>query len=270
MLSHEQFKSLRRVLEFRRREARIVRVVALLVLALVIAGTGAYVISAADPPWWSRVAGAQDDPDSRRLATMLENMVVTELSRIRPPSPSSPALSEPWAMRIRSRELNAWLAAKLPAWIDGRGPAAASRHAPAERVRDFHLVIREDSITFGARVGNGSGRVAWITCSPVLRDHALWLDAPRAGLGRLPVPLRLLLPTESGGALVSLAEDARAGAEPADASPTSPPSGLRLALLDAAPALRDPSIRLADGRRVHLIGLQLEPDALVVTCVTSR
>lgn len=155
------------------------------------------------PAWWKPLA--RTDADASERAAMVEQAIVAEFTRVRTEAPE-------WSLRMLETDANAWLATRLPAWLESRG---AEVSGPVQAL-------------FGpgwVRVGVGLPRgIVWWQADPIAKDGGWNLQGLRAGIGRLPLPGAWILP--------SLPLD-RLGAER--------------------------SIRLADGRIVRLIDLEILP-----------
>ena len=143
-------------------------VVGWVVLALLFAGWS---------PGWFDPAEA-DDPDALARGEQVEFRLVEEFQLIRPDSTA-------WRLRIRDRDVNAWLATRLIPWLrherdlewppDWSRPQvrfAADGVRVAARVRD--LWGRDRVVSWGLRVH--------------IRDGVLSVEPGTIHLGRLPLP----------------------------------------------------------------------------------
>jgi len=161
------------------------------------------VLAMRSPAWWKPLARADSAAADR--AAMVEQAIVAEFSRVRSDTPE-------WSLRLLEADANAWLATRLPAWLESRG---AEVPGPGQAL-------------FGPGWGRGGVElpraIVWWQAEPRAAEGGCHVQGLRAGIGRLPLPAASILP--------SLPLD-RLGAER--------------------------SIRLADGRMVRLIDLEVLP-----------
>jgi len=169
-------------------------------------------------------ASLPDDPEARGEA--FEQALAAELTRVRP-------AGEEWAVAIDPADINAWLATRLPKWIEhdpGLEPLSAARTVRIAAI-DGRLILEDASRARGAAVLS-------LPVEPEVRNGRLVLSIGSARIGRLPVP-------GSGSALASLL-------------------GTGLAELASGPA----QIRLADRRRVALRAISCEPGRIALAFAT--
>jgi len=164
------------------------------------------------------------DPEARGAA--LEQALAGELTKIRPPE-------DEWAIAIDPADINAWLATRLPKWIEHDEQLASLAAAQSVRIAaiDGQLIV-EDSVRAGGAA------VVSLPVEPELRDGRLNLAIGTARIGRLPIP-------GSGSALASLLQET-------------------LEKLASGPA----QIRLADRRRVELRAVSCEPRRIALVFAT--
>lgn len=203
----------------------------------------ALLLSREAPPWWRHVD--PHDPQVIELAERVERAVVSSVHRARP-------INEPWTVAVTAPQANAWLNVKLPRWVQSR-----NANWPAE-VGQVQTHFADGKISVGVRIGDASDdQIVAATISPQLHDDgSLWLTQPTTNAGRLDLP--------SGWTISRLAA-------------WLPPSitqremtGLVLdALRQRGPALPSAWIDLEDGRRVRLIGLSIDDERLLLSCVTE-
>ena len=111
-----------------------------------------------------------EDPAVVEVAGMFEQNFVSEVTRVRPDQ-------EPWGVRIREDDLNAWLWTRLPAWIAHvHGPAAFGAEPMLQaRVRFDRIMITTDSIA--------------IAFEPRVVDQRVQIQSTSGStIGRLPLP----------------------------------------------------------------------------------
>jgi hypothetical protein len=210
------------------------RAMAVGVGVLIAAVAMAYVLSR-PPRWWN--PPARSNPAAIAAGETLENATVTEVHRVR-------AADEPWSVRVRDSDVNAWLATRLPKWVEHAG----SGDSPQAMVR-----FRPGSIDVAARV-DGLPSVGVLRCSPRIDDGALRLDVVRARLGELPVPFLR-------GMLIGPLEDALR-------DPEAPDEVRMLATLLAGEAVT-PRFSLGDGRLIELRAVEVDDGELRLEFVTK-
>ncbi len=190
------------------------------------------------PRWW-----APPDPRNEQiiaLAQRVEQSVLEVAHEVRP-------ADEPWAVRIREHQVNAWLSARLPEWTSRQDYAWPARLGiPQTRFDDTGV-----RVAIQVR-GERRPRFVVVRLVPELIDERLLLHLDRVSLGRLPLP---------GEPLKALSKVLGDAASLTDRGP----------LLDAltAGAPIDPVWELSDGRRVRLVGLHYAAGRLELTCRTE-
>jgi len=232
-------------------------------LALCAAGTAALAalaLTRATPAWWRPIDPA--DPATIDAAQAVEHAVVRQLSALRPAAspPATPDASwrsETWSVSLSQADANAWLAARLPRWLESR----EKRVLWPAGVREVRVGFGDGVVRLGVRLAaDGREQIAVAHVAPDLRaDGSLWLPASWFSIGRLPVP----------GAW------ALGGADPGDYLPADLarlPQVRRLAdvLGGAAPLVNAAVIRLEDGRRVRLLRIAAREGRLELTCRTEK
>lgn len=111
-----------------------------------------------------------DDPEAQERAETFEQNFSAELTRVRDDE-------EPWGVRVRQADLNAWLWFRLPAWVahvHGE-EAMGSRPLVQVNIEETGLQLTTESVVFGLTTDVQDGRA---------------LIRPGAGssIGRLPLP----------------------------------------------------------------------------------
>ncbi len=237
------------------------------------------------PAWWEPVDAS--NPHTVAVADAVENGAVDLLSEVRPSVERTPGLltSEAWTVRLTPEEVNAWLAVRLPMWIRNQ----SDNFRWPSQVAQLQVDFRHDDIVLGVRaVAHGTERYLWVTLDPTIdEDGALWLRATWVHVGRLALPANWFLPDEAGTPTpakqgTAIAGGGGGGAAAAAPKPTLvtknipddiralPATGTLLAALNGnGPVAKNPTIRLADGRRVRIVGIVAEDGALFVTCRTE-
>ena len=194
----------------------------LALLALVaLAALGAW-LSRSAPAWWSPVA--RDAPGALDAARALEQGIASETTRVRA------AGEEEWSVRVRAADLNAWLGARLPRWLEH------DRSLPwPEGVRGAQVRIDAEGIVLAAD-WNGFVVSTRLELEPGAPGTPAMLRAASTSVGRLPVPF---------------AAGVGAWFVPELARPLA---------LEAA---------LGDGRRLRVEGVEFADGEAIVDCVTA-
>jgi len=234
----------------RRTLRRIVALLLVFLLAGVLLIVAAYSISISTPAWWH-------PPDPRHKgvaerAESLESLIADELSRADRPGTLADTgrwSSEPWTLRVTDLEASSWLNARLARWAENR---IEDFHWPSE-FESLQVSFTRGSVRVGVRVRlRDASRVFWAELAPEVRDDSsIWLRRGWIYAGNLPLPAAML---------------ARMGTA---ALTTDAPRQLISALLGDAPLLREPVIRLGDGRSVRVRAIELRPGEVILTCTTE-
>lgn len=223
---------------------RLLRILALLVaIPLIIA----FVIWRLSwmPPSWYRPAPASDAA-AGRLGDLVEQRLIEEAHAIR-------AAAEPWGLRIREEQINAWLATRLPKWIahEKNLDWPDTLGTPQVRLRPTGI---EFAIPIGASASTG-GRVAVVMFEPAMTDTMLSVKATGFALGRIGL----------WGSPLDRARDLAADSALAEMQVFE----TTVADLLGATATVEPVFQLADGRRVRLIDVQCGSGTLDLTFITE-
>ena len=146
---------------------------------------------------------------------------------------------------LPASDARAWLAARLPRWLENRGRSLPSG------VGQVQAEFVPGAVKLGvvARLSAGD-YVIGMTLEPRVDDSgALWVTARTLSVGRVSLPLSWL---DSGLASTGLGSDvidALAGRRPLSAAA---------------------SFELEDGRHVRLVGIEPRAGLLIATCTTGR
>ena len=116
-----------------------------------------------DPP-------SADDPVAIEVSNVFEQNFASEVTRVRPDQ-------EPWGVRVREADLNAWLWTRLPAWV---AHTAGTSAFGAEPMLQAH--ISPDRI----RLSTDSFVIAFE--ARVLEQRVKIRPAAGSSIGRLPLP----------------------------------------------------------------------------------
>lgn len=175
---------------------------------------------------------AQAADDSARA---LEQGLASEFTRVRPSN-------EPWAIKVRSADANAWLALRLPQWL------AHDRELPWPKGVDLVQICFDapDRVTLGAE------RDGWVWSATMrvrLENGRLALEPVGGALGRLWIPWLMPSAPKSPPA----AGDAAAG--------VGSEEGGALSVAAFVPELAESIeaiVPLPDGRRVRLLDFEFD------------
>ncbi len=230
---------------------RIVLRILLVLLVLAIAGA-----------WWtwrqSRVAPswyAPPDPADRTVVALAEQVeygIVETFHKLRP-------AGEPWTVRIREEQINAWLAARMPEWI-----AHDESLAWPEELSVPQVHIGPAGLDLAVEVARqGRPYVVVTRLDPRISDGRIHLEMERVGVGRVTVPgapatkvMEIIERLAPGGVI--------------DAPVAQQLLGLFREDDAAAAGDGDGAARfdLSDGRRVELLAITLSEGAMDVTSRT--
>ncbi|MSR44016.1 MAG: hypothetical protein EXS15_01470 [Phycisphaerales bacterium] len=191
-------------------------------MAALIAVVG-WILSQCVPPSWINAQKLRDDPESVARARDLEQNLAAAIARVRPKD-------EPWAIRIRDLDINAWVATRLPQWID-HDPTLAWPVDGAQAQVHFGAGTATISIAAQDRIYSGS-------FTTTVTQRGIIVLPGWGAIGRLPIP---------GGA--SMVTRWLKGA--------------------AAESLELPkSFRLGDGREVEILHVEFVAGALEIEFLT--
>lgn len=257
MLGRAHDPALIEQVRLRRRWRRVVGVLVALAGVCGVTFALSWSLTRGQPAWWREPAG--DAAAQAAMAQALENGVVSVLSTARPEGAV-------WVAHVRTEDANAWLASRLPKWLAAQSPPIVW---PRE-VESVQVGFEDGAIYLGARVRTaGDAHYLSVRVEPELRgDGSLWARATSVRIGRLVLPAGLVLSRAGrastiGSALLS-GEDLRA------ALATAPQAEAAVrALLGGLPVVREPRVRLGDGRTVRLTGVDARDGRLVLTCSTG-
>lgn len=226
----------------RGRVRRVARRLLVVVLLFGAVGVWGWWAIETDPGWWappSRIDAAVRDSGGRT-----EMFVLEQLHKIREPDAT-------WRFRLRNDDINAWLAANLPAWLE---------HETGEPWPDGVSVPQVSAGLDGLHVGiqmqdRFGGRVLTLRVTPTIDAGGLHLSTDRVAIGRLSIP-------GFAADRVLTAVRSALGEQVEDEDIT-----YFTDVLFGREAI-DPIIELADGRTVEVVDVALEPDGVLFTCRT--
>ena len=136
-------------------------------------------------------------------------------------------------MRIGDDAMNAWLAARLAAWLTHEHELALPEEVSTPQVH-----VTEDGVWLGAMIdmGEASPRPLAVRVRLAVRGEGLLVEPDAMRVGRMPVPLF------SFRGMLDRASD-------------------ELPVADAI-------VELMDDRTVQILAIDLEPGAMILTCRT--
>ena len=213
-------------------------------------------LAASRPGWWREIS--PNDPGALLRARAVENGTVTLLTQARG--------NEAWTVRLADTDAAAWLACRLSEWATSQGRLAAW---PAE-LSQVQVLFEDGAVLVSAevRLREGGTRVFSARLRPTVdAAGALWLRASSVGVGRLRLPAGLMLAEGPEGAPGRWLRPDRALADGLPGGVSG--RDVTRVLLGDVPLARLPALRLADGRRVRVLGVRVVPGFLELTCRTE-
>lgn len=215
---------------------------------------GAIMLSQGRPSWWRPMNLA--DAGLARTGQSLENSITSRLSQVRPGA-TAEARRAPWTITLTQDEANAWLNTRLSAWAQ----SVAEMKAWPRELAEVQAHFDGARIDLAFRVVFDSAeRIVTARVAPRIDDTgALWMEAESFAVGRLPLPRSWVLGTVDEGSSIGLPRSVRQ---------TPQAQRVARALAGEEPIMPRAEIKLPDGRRVEIIGLEARDGQLVVTCRT--
>ena len=143
-------------------------------LAAVALAAGAAWLARQAPAWWAPVA--RDAPGALDTARALEQGIAGEVTKVRG------AGAQEWSVRVRSADLNAWLGARLPQWLEH------DRSLPwPEGVGAVQAAADADGFTLAADWNGFVVATRW-AIEPGAPGQPATLRAAGTSVGSLPIP----------------------------------------------------------------------------------
>jgi len=225
-------------------------------------------MSRSRPGWWREIDAS--DTAVVEAARRVENGAATQLTKIRKMDGAVEKMrggaSEPWTIRLSAEDANAWLGARLRPWLESQEVGGGGKVQWPRDLERVEVRFEDGRIQVGAAVKNGADesarRYLSATLVPELRsDGGLWMSAASVSVGRLALPPSWML----GRVKVATKEGAPAEADIAHLVQLK---DVMRALAGERAAMQTAVIKIGDGRRVRLTGLEARDGALYVTCQT--
>jgi len=222
----------------------LIAVTLLLIASITIAVLTAITLARDTPDWW-RHANFESD-QTRDLARRVEIAIVEHVHKPR-------TNTEAWRVSVNVEQANAWLNAKLPAWVESR-----ELEWP-DKVDQIQADFNNGTITLGAKLNKDAASqiVAASFQLEVRHDGALWIKQPRARAGRLDLP--------SGWTVARLREWLPPELEESEAM-----NRVLHALAGNAPLFDEARLKIGDGRVVRMLRITSNDDQLLIEAVTER
>jgi hypothetical protein len=157
------------------RRRQVHRTVFLWMLGAVACAAGAVALARRAPAWWSPVP--RDAPGALDVARALEQGIAAETTRVRGTG------SREWSVRVRAADVNAWLGARLPQWLEH------DRSLPwPEGVKAVQVRIDRDGAALAADWNGFVVTTRWVV-EPGAVGAPATLRAAGTSVGSLPLPL---------------------------------------------------------------------------------
>jgi hypothetical protein len=146
----------------------------LAMLAAVALAAGAAWLARRAPAWWAPVA--RDAPGALETARALEQGIAGEVTKVRGTG------AQEWSVRVRAADLNAWLGARLPQWLEH------DRSLPwPDGVKGVQVRIEPEGLVLAADWNGFVVSTRWAVEPGAARGPAT-LRAAGTSVGSLPVP----------------------------------------------------------------------------------
>lgn len=238
------------------------------------------VLMARQTPAWFQPPANPNDPQVMAMARRVENSIATVLTRIRTPdalAANQPASLSPdrWAIALSAADANAWLSARLPRWMETEydPPLAWPKEVSA-----IQVAFENGRIYAGARLtgsgANEEGRVLTATIEPTFDgEGALWTPARTIGIGRMRVPAAMILSAGAGTGPSTSHDEQGAGrhvssGKPDDLADLPQTRRVLAAFAGRVPTLRNPVLKIGDGRKIKIVAIDAKDGRLIVTFET--
>ncbi len=220
-------------------------VATVLVVVVIAGGVTAWRLTWLKPVWWPEDVVANEQTDA--LADRVEFRLAEEIHKVRPDT-------DPWRLRVKEDQVNAWLTARLPEWLAHSENVEWPASLGTPRVR-----FVEGGVTIGLEFeDHGRHRYLVADLEPRILDGRLSMTLRGVSLGRLWIP---------GASVQSVIERYR------DVVPErfiNDPAVRRILDMLANEQRFEPSFDLTDGRRVRLMDVVSGDGEMIIECRTTR
>ncbi|MCH7601667.1 MAG: hypothetical protein IIB54_02760 [Planctomycetes bacterium] len=224
-------------------KVRVKRLLAVLCVLVLVGIAALWGLTRMTPHWYE--PPNPTDEKVLELADRVEFRLLEEFQKIRPDP-------EPWKLRVRENQLNAWLATKLQDWIAHKENLIWPEDLDMPQIR-----FEPDGISLAVAVESlGPSKIIVTRMMPRFEGGELLVTVNRFSLGRLNIPGK---PVER---IAGLIDEYASSAEIDD-----PVAFLFLRMLRGDEHI-DPVLNLADSRRVRLTNLELENGSIILTAKT--
>ena len=224
-------------------KVRVKRLLAVLCVLVLVGIAALWGLTRMTPHWYE--PPNPTDEKVLELADRVEFRLLEEFQKIRPDP-------EPWKLRVRENQLNAWLATKLQDWIAHKENLIWPEDLDMPQIR-----FEPDGISLAVAVESlGPSKIIVTRMMPRFEGGELLVTVNRFSLGRLNIPGK---PAER---IAGLIDEYASSAEIDD-----PVAFLFLRMLRGDEHI-DPVLNLADSRRVRLTNLELENGSVILTAKT--
>jgi hypothetical protein len=226
-----------------RRRWRFLRILVVLAVIGVIGAAALWHLSSRPPTWWSPPDAT--DEKTQALADRVEFGLMEQAHRIREED-------EPWAVAVGDDQLNAWLAARFPAWLEHRGDLDWPEGFGTAQVH-----VEDDRIVVGLEVlDEANPRIATAAVKPRFVDGRIELELDGVGVGRVSIP---------GGTAATVLEQIDAATAERFLSDPRVMETLKIILGQAGIT---PEIELSDGRIVKVLDIEIVDGEIVLELAT--
>ena len=212
---------------------------------LLAAGAGVWRMTWQVPAWWS-----PSDPDraeTAQLAERVEYRLAEEAHKVR-------TAEDPWLLHVTDEQVNAWLAVRLPAWVEH---THGLDWPDAMGVPQIHFA--DGTVNVGIDFDDNDRRRYLVArLEPRMIDGELALVLQGVSLGRVWIP---------GSSIRSVASRLDR-VLPEGYTNNSDITGFVDLLIEEQRI--DPVVELADGRRVRLRDLSFDQGGLIIECQTGN
>ncbi len=214
-----------------------------LVVIAIVGGIVAWRLTWLEPAWWPQPVAANEQTEA--LADRVEYRIAEEAHKVRPDA-------DPWRLRVRDDQVNAWLTSRLPDWLEHAQNVEWPSQLGTPRVR-----FGEGGVSIGLSFDDhGRRRYVVADLEPQIVDGRLSLALNGVSLGRLWIPgasIQTLLEHYSDVVPEGFIED---------------PAVRRVLDLLVKEQRFEPSFDLTDGRKVRLVDVVAGDGELIIECET--